>query len=82
MPPDVTEPAVMLQINGVVVRMRAGMSVAAALAQAGHTATRRSLRGEPRAAFCGMGVCFECRVRIDGVERLACLTPGRDGLQI
>lgn len=77
MPPEVT-----LQVDGVVVRARAGVSVAAALAQVGHVATRHSLSGEPRAAFCGMGLCFECRVRIDGVERLACLTPVRDGLQI
>ena len=82
MPPEVTKRDVTLQIDGVVVRMRAGTSVAAALAQVGHTATRHSLRGEPRAAFCGMGVCFECRVRIDGVERLACLTPVCEGLQI
>ena len=77
MPPEVT-----LRIDGVVVRVHAGTSVAAALAHAGHIATRRSLNGESRAAFCGMGVCFECRVRVDGVERLACLTPVRDGLQI
>lgn len=77
MPPEVT-----LQIDGVVVRVPGDTSVAAALARAGCIATRRSLSGESRAAFCGMGVCFECRVRIDGVERLACLTPVRDGLQI
>lgn len=77
MPPEVT-----LQIDGVVVRVHAGTSVAAVLAQAGHIATRHSLSGESRAAFCGMGVCFECRVRIDGAERLACLTPVRDGLRI
>jgi succinate dehydrogenase/fumarate reductase-like Fe-S protein len=22
-----------------------------------------------------MGTCFECRVRVNGIERLACITP-------
>lgn len=30
-----------------------------------------------------MGVCFECRVRIDGVAQLrACMTPAREGMQV
>jgi predicted molibdopterin-dependent oxidoreductase YjgC len=61
----------------------AGCSVAAALAHAGLSATRRSLSGQPRAAFCGIGQCQECRVSIDGVaNRLACLTPATDGMKI
>ncbi|HEY4962870.1 MAG TPA: 2Fe-2S iron-sulfur cluster-binding protein [Terriglobales bacterium] len=27
---------------------------------------RRSVSGEPRGALCGMGICFECRVSING----------------
>ena len=58
-------------------------SVAAALAHAGLSHTRISESGQPRAAFCGMGQCQECRVRIDGIaERLACMTPVREGMVI
>jgi aerobic-type carbon monoxide dehydrogenase small subunit (CoxS/CutS family) len=64
-----------IDVDGIVIRAEAGISLAAALARAGHAATRRSLRGEPRGAFCGMGTCFECRVRVNGIERLACITP-------
>jgi predicted molibdopterin-dependent oxidoreductase YjgC len=70
-------------INGQARSVPAGCNVAAALAHAGLSATRRSLTGEPRAAFCGMGQCQECRVNIDGVaHRLGCLTPVKDGMKI
>lgn len=60
-----------------------GASVAAALMHAGVRAFRRSVSGEPRAPLCGMGVCHECRVTIDGVpHRRACLVPVRDGLHV
>ena len=60
-----------------------GCSVAAALAHAGLAHTRVSESDQPRAAFCGMGQCQECRVRIDGIaERLACMTPAREGMVV
>ncbi|MBB4845538.1 putative molibdopterin-dependent oxidoreductase YjgC [Paucibacter oligotrophus] len=72
-----------LHINGLALQVAADITVAAALAQAGLGATRRSESGQPRAAFCGMGVCQECRVQIDGIKhRLACLTAVAEGMQI
>ena len=60
-----------------------GLTVAAALLVAGRTRFRNSTQGEPRAPLCGMGICFECRVTIDGVpHRRACLEPCRDGMEI
>ncbi|HCI6741169.1 TPA: (2Fe-2S)-binding protein, partial [Klebsiella variicola subsp. variicola] len=35
-----------------------------------------------RAPFCGMGVCQECRVTVDGLRVLACQTLCRAGMQI
>lgn len=74
---------IQLHINGQPHQVQGPCTVAAALAQAGVQATRRSATGQPRAAFCGMGVCQECRVSIDGTaQRLACLTPARVGMSI
>ena len=71
-----------LQVDGAAVEVRAGSSVAAAIAHA-TMRFRRSCSGEPRAPLCGMGVCFECRVEIDGVEQLrACTTAAREGMQV
>ncbi|MGB6262009.1 MAG: (2Fe-2S)-binding protein [Rhodanobacter sp.] len=69
-------------IDGETFRVKAGISVAAALAAAGRP-FRRSPNGQPRAPLCGMGVCFECRVRIDGVaQQRACMVPVRDGMTV
>ena len=54
-----------------------------ALLCAGRLDVRRSPRtGSPRGAFCMMGVCQECLVRVDGVLRQACLTPVEDGMRV
>ena len=58
--------------------------MAAALLAAGRTVLRRTAgRGEPRGAFCGMGICFDCLVEIDGCPNMqACLVPVADGMCI
>jgi NADPH-dependent 2,4-dienoyl-CoA reductase/sulfur reductase-like enzyme len=51
----------------------APMLPAAAMAHAGQSAFRRSVRGQPRGPLCGMGVCFECRATVNGEpHRLTC----------
>jgi sarcosine oxidase subunit alpha len=58
-------------------------SVAVALLMAGQTAFRRSVSGEPRAPLCGMGICFECRVAIDGhAHARSCQIAVREGMEI
>jgi predicted molibdopterin-dependent oxidoreductase YjgC len=72
-----------IEVNGRKLRVRAGTSVAAALFQAGEFNFRTSMSGEPRAALCGMGICFECRVTIDGQANCrSCQVPVRDGMAI
>ena len=37
----------------------------------------------PRGMFCGIGVCFDCIVTIDGIaNQRACITQLRDGMRI
>ena len=60
-----------------------GESVAAALLAAGVRTFRRSVGGEPRGYYCGMGVCYECRVRIDGrANQRACMTAVQPGMRV
>jgi predicted molibdopterin-dependent oxidoreductase YjgC len=61
-----------------------GESIAAAFLAAGHRTTRWTARtGEPRGYFCGMGVCHDCLVEVDGEPSVrACLTPVRAGLRV
>jgi len=72
-----------LTVDGREIEVAAGTTVAAALAIADVSASRLSVKGEPRAALCGMGVCQECRVTIDGrAHALACQTLCRDGQRV
>lgn len=65
------------------IRCRPGLSVAAALTAAGERELRDTGPGEQRGLYCGMGVCQECRVRIDGRDGLrACMTPVADSMRI
>lgn len=75
-------PTVQIVVNGVPRQVPAGTSVAAALAQQPPGTTRASVTGEARAPLCGMGVCHECRVRIQGRIRLACQTVCAEGMAI
>ena len=55
-----------LSVNGKTVTIAEGSMVSAAVMIAGVESFRRSVTGENRAPLCGMGICFECRVTIDG----------------
>jgi sarcosine oxidase subunit alpha len=75
--------AIALLLNGRTMTVEPGTTVAAALLSADVTAFRRSVTGTPRGPLCGMGVCFECRVTIDGVpHRLSCQTPCAAGMEV
>ncbi len=77
------EPHTEIILNGATVSVRSGITVAAALFNVGEAALRQSVSGEPRGVLCGMGVCFECRVTIDGVaHQRACLATVRHGMDV
>jgi NADPH-dependent 2,4-dienoyl-CoA reductase/sulfur reductase-like enzyme len=61
----------------------AGDSVSAAMIDAGEHVCREAADGSPRGVYCGMGVCRECLVTVDGRPgQRACMTPVRDGMAI
>ena len=71
-----------ITVDGVAVVVPRGVSVAAALMNAG-LPLRESVRGEPRAALCGMGICHECRLTIDGrAHRRACMHAVAPGMVV
>lgn len=74
---------VKLAVNGIAVEMPAGTMVSAAILKTGTDAFRRSVTGEPRGPLCGMGICFECRVTIDGEQHCrSCQTVCRNGMYV
>ncbi len=60
-----------------------GTTVAAAVLNADAANFRRSVDGEPRLPLCGMGVCYECRLTIDGqTNQKSCQIVVVDGMEI
>ena len=71
-----------IKLNGTLYDVPAQTSVAAALMNAG-LAARKSIEGEARGPLCGMGICFECRVTVDGIaHERGCQLLVRDGMEV
>ena len=71
-----------LSVNGIPVSVPAGSMVSTAVAMVG-AVYRRSVSGEPRGPLCGMGICFECRVTIDGRAHCrSCQVPAAEGMEV
>jgi predicted molibdopterin-dependent oxidoreductase YjgC len=76
-------PALTITVDGQPRTAHAGETVAAALIADDGITTRRTPGGAPRGVYCGMGVCFDCLVVIDGVPNTrACMTLVADGQSI
>ena len=72
-----------IQVNGCLLTVPAGTVVAAAIARAGIAGLRRSVLGQSRGPLCGMGVCMECRVTIDGQPQVrSCMTLCAEGMEV
>ena len=56
-----------IKINGQSFTVHTGTTVAAAIMNSGLTAGK-SLSGKARNPLCGMGVCYECRAEVNGIE--------------
>lgn len=59
-----------------------GESIASALLAAGIYGLRETRAGDLRGVFCGMGVCGECQVLVDGESRRACMEAARPDLRV
>ena len=75
--------AVTIDLNGKPVTAYLGESVATVLLSEEVFAMRTTTIGEPRGVFCGMGVCFDCLVVVDGKPNTrACMTWVKAGMNI
>lgn len=75
--------SISVSVNAKPISVPEGTSVAAAVAMAGASGFRRSVKGEARGPLCGMGICFECRVTIDGrPNQRSCVMLCREGMEV
>ncbi len=73
-----------IHVNGSPVIAYPGETIAAVLLAQGWRMFRHTpLSGEPRGPFCGMGLCFDCLVTVNGQPNVrACLTLAQPGDQV
>lgn len=87
LPPDrdpvgpAVPPTLRLVVDGEPVEGLTGQTIAGVLLGSGRSAWGRSPRtGRPRGVFCGIGVCFDCVVVLNGLRDVrACRRRARDG---
>ena len=71
-----------ITINGRSLQVAPGTTVAAAVMTV-QPGFRRSVTGELRGPLCGMGICMECRVTLDGhPQERSCQTLCAPGMEI
>lgn len=84
LPPIQRGEQIIVTINGQPATAFVGETVAAVLLAEGQRVFRHTLKnGDPRGLFCGMGICYDCLVTVDGAPNIrACLTPVTAGMAI
>jgi hypothetical protein len=71
------------EFEGEPVPAEPGDTVGAALARAGRLALGVGPGGGARGLYCGIGVCFECVVDVEGVGRVrSCLQRAEPGMRV
>ncbi|MFI8993639.1 (2Fe-2S)-binding protein [Streptomyces sp. NPDC053542] len=69
-----------ITVDGEPVTGIAGQSIAGVLLAAGRTSWRTARSGAPRGVFCGIGVCFDCVLTVNGAPDVrACRRRAADG---
>jgi predicted molibdopterin-dependent oxidoreductase YjgC len=75
--------AVTFTVDGVAIEARLGQTIAAALYASGRRTFRTTrINGKPRGLYCGMGVCFDCIVKVNGETARACMQPVEHGMAV
>ena len=70
-------------VDGETVAIQPGDTLGACLLRSGRLATRRSRQGQPRGLYCGIGVCNDCLLTVDGRPNVrACITPALPGATV
>ena len=75
--------AISITVDGVPLPAYEGETIAAALLASGRSAWRHARHGQPRGLYCGIGLCFDCLVTVNGTPNVrACLTPVAPGMVV
>jgi aerobic-type carbon monoxide dehydrogenase small subunit (CoxS/CutS family) len=72
-----------IYVNGRPVPATQGQTIAEAMLAQGLRTCRNTRSRSPRGVFCGMGICYECRMIVDGIANVrTCMAPAIPGSRI
>ncbi|GAA1018390.1 proline dehydrogenase [Acrocarpospora pleiomorpha] len=79
-----TAPGFEIVFSGRPIPVLPGQTIGAALHAAGIRSWRTTrINGRPRGLFCGIGVCFDCLLTVNGEPNVrACLTTAHPGDEV
>lgn len=77
-------PQVEIEVDGERITAFEGETIATTLLAAGKQNFRHTTKqNAPRGIFCGMGLCFDCVMTVNGVPNVrTCVTPVEGGMKI
>jgi aerobic-type carbon monoxide dehydrogenase small subunit (CoxS/CutS family) len=72
-----------MYVNGRPIPATPGLTIAEALLAEGLRTCRSTRSQSPRGVFCGMGICYECRMIVNGIPNVrTCMTPAMPEMRI
>ena len=72
-----------IKVDGRAIVARSGQTIAEALLASGLRGLRITRKQSPRGVYCGMGVCYECRMIVNGIPNVrTCMTLATPGCKI
>ena len=73
-----------LLVDGETIKAYAGETIAGALTAAGRKVFRHTSKtGAPRGLFCGIGICFDCLVTVEGLGQVrSCMVSVQPGMRV
>ena len=80
---DETQVPLKLSIDGESVLVGEGENLLSVLFSLGKKTISKNDHGNKIGAYCGMGICFCCNVKVDGIgKQRACQTFVKEGMQV
>jgi predicted molibdopterin-dependent oxidoreductase YjgC len=74
---------IIITVDGMPLPAYPGETIASALLAAGRRSWHHTRHGQPRGLFCGIGLCFDCLVTVNGTANVrACVTPVAEGMVV
>ena len=72
-----------IEVDGKTLLAYSGQTIAEALLANGLRGLRMTRKQSPRGVYCGMGICYECRMIVNGIPNVrTCMTLATPGCRI